>query len=196
MKRYLILTLVSILAISMLFGGCSNSNQEQRLAELEQQNKGLTQQINELQQQNEELAQQINELTAPPKLLKTIDKSVTLMANPSAWIPALASPPFYEGIIYDGYFAFSVLLGNRVEGEVTTPDPNWTFARVLDPNGNRLLETKYNQRTGYAAQDYPWKFAFTADMAGDYTFQVDTGIFVLSGPSLPTAHVSICIYDK
>jgi len=126
-----------------------------------------------------------------PELIPTvIEKDVKLEAWPGIW-----GKEVLETAIVDSYVTFSLVPSNRVEGEVSTTYPDSTFCRIIDPYGNRMLETRYNRETQTSTQDYPWKFAFIAATSGEYTLQVDTGTWMLQG-SVPDAHILIYIYER
>ncbi len=125
----------------------------------------------------------------PVPVPTVIEKDVELGPWPGVW-----GKEILETAIVDSYITFSLVPGSRVEGEVSTTHPDSTFCRILDPYGNRILETRYNN-SQISTQDYPWRFAFIAATSGEYTLQVDTGIWMLQG-SVPDAHILIRIYEK
>ncbi len=126
----------------------------------------------------------------PVPVPAVIEKDVELGPWPGVW-----GKEILETAIVDSYLTFFLVPGNRVEGEVSTTDPGSTFCRIIDPYGNRILETRYSHKTELSTQDYPWKFAFIAATSGEYTLQVDTGIWILQG-SVPHAHILIYIYER
>ena len=168
--------------MSLVTVGCGDDAHDQRMAELEQK--------------LEELTQKVDDLISLPKLLETIDRTVNLRINPAALLDPELIGPRYTGYDYDGYITISLGVGNRVEGEVTASDPNVTRARVINPTRRSIFETKYDPATDRNTQVYPWTFAFTAVIPGDYTFQIDTGHRLIVGTTTPTANVLIHIYNK
>jgi len=167
MKRYLIPILLAIFVLaSGLWVGCDTDNQ-QRIAELEQQVAALAEQVQELSSKD----------ALPPKVIEKELEPGTLF-SPIDWLP------------------FHLKVGDRVEGEVSVSHGESVVAgQVRDPYGNVVIQTRHIGLDGVIRKrGFPWRFAFIAYIDGEYELGVFRTA-TLGGQSQPSAHLKITIYS-